>query len=249
MKKLGYILFLSMFIASCEDNSGDTLAFGDGSGAGAVSGSLASFAIVDDFLYVLTDRGLSVLDIRNEQPAEITRIQVNTDAETIFRYGESLLLGTPTGLLIYDISNRASPTFVSSVAHQTGCDPVIAKDTLAYVTVRSGFTCNNATPVNTLLVVNIADLQNPKIINEIQMLSPRGLTISGDRLYVGEGDFGLKQFNIGTDATTPDYEAIYSEIATNDVIALENRLVTIGSQGVDQLEIDGDTLRLISSIQ
>ena len=47
-----------------------------------------------------------------------------------------------------------------------------------------------------LHVLDIKDLYNPKLIKSYPMDNPHGLGLSGDYLYLAEGEHGLKSFNV-----------------------------------------------------
>ena len=48
---------------------------------------------------------------------------------------------------------------------------------------------------NALIVLDITSMALAEQIQEIEMESPYGLTMIGDKLYVGEGENGLKIFD------------------------------------------------------
>ncbi len=248
MKKIVYPIYLAILLISCAETSDGDFSLGSGDGVQVISGSTTGFAIVDDFLYVLNKDGLKVLSIATENPAQISTITITETAETIFQYENNLLIGTQSGMLIYNIDDPASPQFMSSVFHQTACDPVIAKDDIAYLTIREGLNCNNRAGVNRLIVVDISNLEGPVELEQISMLNPRGLTIFGDNLYVCEGDFGLKQFDI-SDKENPVFEKIYQNIESNDVIAVGETLIITGDDGISQYQIENDGLTLLSAFK
>ncbi len=43
-----------------------------------------------------------------------------------------------TGVSIYDNTNPSSPSLLSTLAHFTGCDPVVAQGNYAYYTIHAG---------------------------------------------------------------------------------------------------------------
>ena len=80
------------------------------------------------------------------------------------------------------------------------------------------------------------------------MTEPAGLGIGcNNKLFVGEGDNGLVQFNID-DPTNPVVEVNYPDIAANDVITLSDRIIVTGSEGVFQYDCSSDTLQLLSKL-
>lgn len=243
------ILLISALLFGCGgDDDGGSINIGDGSGATGIGGSLAGFSIVDDFLYLLTVDGLRILDISEQTPALVNSVSIVSRAETIFRYGENLLLGTQQGMIIYDISDRSNPIYISEVNHQTACDPVVAKDSVAFITIRSGITCNNIFPADQLIVVDISDLSAPVELKQIQMLSPRGMGIFGDKLFVAEGEFGIKEFDIDS-LQDPLFSKIYDDVSANDIIILNENMIITGTDGILQYLILDDGLQFLSRVQ
>ncbi|MEM9339432.1 MAG: hypothetical protein AAGA66_11935 [Bacteroidota bacterium] len=250
MKKITLFLLIGPFlILSCDDSGNGSFSLGPGEGVQAISGSTTGFAVVDDYLYTLNGTGLTVFRISSDSPTKVREITITETAETIFQYQNNLLIGTQGGMLIYNIDSRSNPTFLSSVFHQTACDPVIAKDDIAYVTIRTGLVCNtNRIDLNRLIVVDIEDVEAPVELTSLSMQNPRGLTISGNNLYVCEGKFGLKQFDI-SDKTNPMIEKSYANIPSNDVIALGSTLIVTSDEGISQFTIRNDELELLSSFR
>ena len=97
-------------------------------------------------------------------------------------------------LYIFDNSTPSNPTQLSVFQHARACDPVYVKDNYAYVTLRSGTWCEGFT--NQLDLIDITDLTNPVLEKTFNMDNPHGLSIKGDNLYLCEGEFGLKTFDI-----------------------------------------------------
>lgn len=210
MKKFIYILitgFLFTFVA-CKDGSNDQTrpinsaepGFKDvGGGKVGVGGSMARFTIKDNYLYTLVGNILIVYDITN--PSEVVEKRSmnlaenrwGTNIETIFPYKNNLLFGTNTGMLIYDLSNPELPKYSGEFAHVMACDPVVAENDIAYVTLRGGTPCRGS--INQLDILDIANLKNPKLIESYIMTSPLGLGIDNNTLFVCDGDF-LKVYDV-----------------------------------------------------
>lgn len=243
-----FIILVCMSLACGSDSSDGSFTLGDGEGFQSVSGSLASFAVNNDYLYALTNGGLEVFHLSPEgRPSLVSSVEVADDAETVFIYNDYLLFGSSTGMIIMDINSPANPTYVARVSHQTACDPVIARDDVAYLTIRNGSNCTQISQ-NLLIVYEISEINNPKEIRRINMIDPRGLGIVGDKLLVGEGRIGLKQFDISR-ADSPVFEIIYPDFEANDVIGLNNSVFILGSRSIEQLEMKDDTLVKISTIK
>src|SRR5690606_41172078 len=78
--------------------------------------------------------------------------------------------------------------------HITACDPVVVNEDYAFVTLRSGVTCNQG--VNELHELNIQDPYQPELLKTYPMSNPHGLALTEQYLYLAEGNLGLKSFNV-----------------------------------------------------
>lgn len=209
---------------------------------------MARFTLADDRLYILNRQQLTTYTIQNSQnPVKVGQTTLYTEAETIFPFGNYLLMGSSNGLYIYDrLSNPDQPGYISQYTHWFSCDPIVAQGTIAYATLRSGTTCRNG--LNALDVVDISDWTNPKLLKSYSMRNPHGLGIDGNLLFVCEGEFGLKVF----DATDPlDLQQIqyFDNVDSYDVIPQHNLLIVTGKEGIYQYRYgSGNTLKLLSKL-
>lgn len=177
----------NVFLSSNSSSSTST-----GSGVG---GSMARFTITQGHLYAVNDYAMKVFDLANpEMPNAVGDINLGWGIETIFPYGDKLFIGSNSGMYIFDNSTPSSPTQLSRFEHARACDPVYVKDNYAYVTLRSGTWCEGFT--NQLDLIDITDLTKPILEKTFNMDNPHGLSIKGDNLYLCEGEFGLKTFDI-----------------------------------------------------
>ncbi|MFV0419278.1 MAG: LVIVD repeat-containing protein [Dysgonomonas sp.] len=198
------------------------------------SGSMSRFGIYKDNLYVVMTPYMSVFNLSGETPVEIgQKIPLRQEVETIFSYKDNLFLGTPTGMLIYSVSNPLKPEYQSQITHIYGCDPVVVEDDMAYVTIRSGNFCGQNN--NELFIVDVSDVKNPKQIASYAMSNPKGLGIDKGTLFLC--DDGLKIF----DAEDPQ-KIIANELAHYkgmdgyDVIPHNNTLMMIADDGLYQYD-------------
>jgi hypothetical protein len=214
-----------------------------------IGGSMARFAIVNDKLYTVGTYYLQVFDISNlSDPEEGSWIDLGWGIETIFPYGNNLFIGANNGMHIYDISEPESPVYISTFAHVTSCDPVVIRDTVAFVTLRSGTECQGFT--NQLDVLNIKNLYNPVLIKSYPMENPHGLGVDQNALFICEGDFGLKVFDAG-DIYSIDQHLVkyYKEIHAYDVIPFNDILIMIGEDGLYQYDYGNlDDIKYLSNI-
>ena len=167
----------------------------DNDGAGQ-AGSQNRFTVIKDFLYVLNQTELIAYDLEDPTKPRLTQSTfVNWAIETIFPYEDYIFIGSQTGMFIYEIANDpSSPQFVSSFDHAQACDPVFVKNDIAYVTLREGTFCNNA--VNQLDVIDVSNIERPRLIRSYDMDNPHGLSVVDDVLYLCEGESGLKVFDV-----------------------------------------------------
>ncbi|MBO0931510.1 LVIVD repeat-containing protein [Fibrella aquatilis] len=244
MKAVLYVLLLAGLCA-CR-SSGDALTPTTGAGTG---GSTARFTVADDFLYILHQQTLQSYKVTASQNPVFgsSTTLYGTMPETIFPFGNYLLLGTPTGILFYDRSQKpATPSYVSTYTHWFSCDPVVAQGTIAYATLRSGTTCRNGQ--NLLETVDISDPLKPKLIRSYPMTNPRGLGIDGNTLFVGEGDSGLRVFD-ATDPANLREVAFLQDISTYDLIPARNVLIVTGTKGIYQYDYSNlKSIKLLSTI-
>jgi hypothetical protein len=229
-------------------NKTDASSVVSNSGIG-VGGSMARFGIKDNVLYLLGKSQLTIIDITSKSaPVKLSDMFPGANPETIFITGNSLFLGTTTGMLIYNISNPTSPTSRILFTHARSCDPVIVDDTLAYITLRTGTTCNST--LNTLDIVNVKDLAHPSAVTTYAMTNPHGLGKSGNLLFVCDGDAGLKIFDASYPKQLMSHVIkTYPGINAYDVIPLGNVLIMIGDQGLFQYNCSNiQNITLLSTI-
>ncbi|HEX6227606.1 MAG TPA: hypothetical protein VFZ52_24480 [Chryseolinea sp.] len=221
---------------------------GSGSGPG-VGGSLARFTINGDHLYMLDGGDLQVADISAENtPVAKNRSYISWDIETIFPYKKNLFIGSSSGMHILDVSTPETPVKLSTYEHVRSCDPVVVDDKYAYVTLRSGTTCQGFT--NQLEIIDVENLRSPKLLKTYPMTNPHGLGIDNTTLFICDGNDGLKAFN-AADINTIDKNLLahYKEINARDVIPFNNTLIMVGEDGLFQYDYTNPKdIRLLSTI-
>lgn len=210
-------------------------------------GSLARFKIVDDYLYAVDSHNINVFEISDlENPKDLDDVFAGFDIETIFNRGEHLFLGSMRGMYIYDISSPASPSFVSEFQHGTACDPVVVDGDYAYVTLRGGNNCG-ATESG-LFIVDISDISNPVLAVSYPLDGPYGLGIKDEKLFVCDGDSGLKIFD-KTDIQNLETLNHFEDIVTFDVIPREEMLLMVGDDILYQYEYLEEGISLMSTLE
>ncbi len=233
-------------------NSDANVSSGGGSsqfGSTGKGGSMARFALYQDFLYTVTENAINVFDIVNLTSPNLSgTVNIGWGIETIYPFRDNLFIGSQTGMFIYSVANPSNPTLLSVFEHAQACDPVVVKDDLAYITLRGGTPCQNFT--NQLDVVDVSNLNNPQLLATYPMDNPHGLAITEqDVLYVCDGDSGLRVMDATDELNISEIDRM-NEFSTYDVIALPNSVVmVIGSDGLYQFDAsDVNDLRRLSVI-
>jgi len=221
----------------------------------ASSGTVNRITYAKDHVYIL---GSSTLNIIRDTPGSFEKVDApnslfwGNDKETIFPHGDNLFVGSRTSMDIYDISDAENPEQVYKFDHATSCDPVLPCEDVAYVTLRTADFSPCPGNINALIVIDIENLNAPSQIDEIEMKSPFGMTVSNDKLYVGEGENGLKIFDV-SNKQSPQLLHWEENVQAYDVIPHPTRtdlILVAGPNGLGQYEIDGnETLTLESTIQ
>ncbi|HEY0612444.1 MAG TPA: hypothetical protein VGD35_22370 [Chitinophaga sp.] len=199
-----------------------------------VSGSMARFTLVGNYLYLIDNYFLQTYDVSN--PLELARkatVPVGSDIETIFPYKNSLFIGARSGMFIYDASNPAQPVRKGTFTHARRCDPVVVQDDIAYVTLRGTGECGGTT--NQLDVLDVKNLEAPRLIRSYPMSGPYGLGIQGSKLFVCEGEFGLR-FMDAQNAADIVTRKIVGDVNAYDVIPNNNILLVTAKDGLYQYD-------------
>ncbi len=214
-----------------------------------IGGSQARFTLYDTYLYAVDNTSLQTFNIANlKAPVFMSRTQVGFGIETIFPYKNRLFIGSTTGMFIFDNSNPSAPRQLSQFTHARACDPVFATENRAYVTLHVG-DCGGVR--NQLDVIDISNLNSPTLIKSYQMNSPKGLSVSENKLFLC--DAGLKVFDVSNDSNI-DNELLshWTGANTYDVIALESRkiILVVGENGLFQFDYqDANNLKLLSKME
>jgi hypothetical protein len=230
------------FVVSCESDSTVDLQSGSGQ-----AGSMTRFAVAGNHLYLLESTSIKVFTIADSTLAMGETVYVRAGIETIFANGEYLYLGANNGMYIYSIADPARPAFVFQYEHIVACDPVVVQGNRAYITMRSGNGCNRAS--NALEIVDISDPYSPVLIKNYPMSSPHGLAVDGTMLFVCEGEYGLKVFDITEEQAIVLLHS-NEDFFAYDVIARQGVATVTGSDGIFQFSYRNaqNTVSLLSKI-
>lgn len=240
MKKIGFYLTACAIwaLGACSADVSSSNEIGS-IGETGTGGSLARFATVGDHLFALNRDTVKVYNTANAaNPTFVTSFYGGADLETMFpRDANTLFLGARSGLFIFNIANPSNPQRLGTYTHITACDPVVADNQYAYLTLRSNmdnWVCNRG--VNELHVIDISNLNNPTIVNILQMNRPIGLGLDSDYVFVC--DNGIKVYPKFPNAMALKH--FDSTIDALDVIVGPKSLLVLGKAGVSQYLYDGD---------
>jgi len=206
---------------------------GNGAASTGAGGSTARFTIAGNYLYVVDNVSLKAFDISsNNSPVYKSKTEIGVNIETIFPYQDKLFIGSSSTMYIYSLSDPARPARLGKAEYniRMSCDPVVARDSVAYATLRSTGRCGGGQ--SSLVVYNIKNISSPQLMNTHWLNGPYGLGIKNNSLYVCDGVYGLRIFNI-TNAYNPIH---VSEIRVNnttfyDVIPYGNVLIAQVNDG------------------
>lgn len=205
-------------------------------GANGQAGSLSRFATVANYLYVANRYSITPIDITNaiNPIVKPTTVQFLAEFETLYGFNNSLLVGSPIGMYILNLSNPAVPALQGTFRHWRGCDPVVAQNNTAYVTVRGSGACGGTR--NNLDAIDITNLNQPTLIKTYQLENPFGLGIFNDKLGVCDGSAGFKIYN-ATNSNNLQLQSTVNNINAFDVIMNDERALLIAKDGIYQYNI------------
>lgn len=238
-------------IMTADNNSGGGNIQTSAAATSGVGGSMARFTIppFSNYMYVVTRSNLATVDISNAADPQLMNTQaIGWQIETIYPFNDYLMIGSQTGMFIYDISSPVTPSFTAQMSHVTACDPVVAAGNYAYVTLRTGTTCEGE--LNELRVVDISNMSNPVLLKQYALTNPHGLGIDNNTLFVCDGTDGLKIYD-ATDPLKIDEKMLqhYDQIHAFDVIPLNNILLMVGENGLYQYDYSNlNDIKLLSTI-
>ncbi|MFK8080293.1 MAG: LVIVD repeat-containing protein [Granulosicoccus sp.] len=232
------LAFASVVASGCSENSDGSGSGTDRPGQTGTAGSTARMIIDGDFLYAISGNTVQLFDI-SAPATPVAWNQVNllpsSDIQTLFAYENYLLVGAADGIQILDNTDRASPRPVGDFRHAVTRDPVVAQDDVAYATLRRDDTQPGTDIVNQLNVIDISNVETPELV-QVQddiLDAPSGLAVRGDRLFVCDGESGMKIFDI-TEKFAPNLTQILNYIDCDDVIATDDTLHVIGPRDYSQ---------------
>ena len=199
-------------------------------------GSTARFTIYGTYLYTVDGTTLTSYDISGGTPVLKDQQEIGFEIETIYPFDGMLFIGSTSVIHIFALDDPAKPLKLSEAISPTvmrRCDPVIAKGTVAYATLRSGTECGGIQSV--LAVYNIEDPVHPVQVNTYGLSAPRGLDYKDTVLYVADAP-GIHVFSI-RDPYNPLYLDKFSTGNHVELITYGSELYAIRRDATDIFSI------------
>ena len=219
---LSIVLMLGLINWHCTKDSTAASANTGGAGQG---GSLARFTIAGNYLYSVDNQVLKTFSLANPANPELkSSVNVGFDIETIFPFKDKLFIGSSSVVYIFSIASPEQPQKLGTAISPSvmrRCDPVVAKDSVAYATLRTNGACGGTQSI--LAVYDIKDITNPRVAASVPVPEPYGLGYADNALYVCDFN-GLQVFDISN-----QYSPMFKNAVTGnsfvDVIPYGNTLI------------------------
>jgi hypothetical protein len=192
---------------------------------------MARVSLMNNRLYTVSHSDIKVFNTNNAaSPAYVKTVDAGAwDIETIYPFKNNLFLGSQSGMFIFSVTNPDNPVKTGAFTHARACDPVVADDNYAYVTLRSGSTCQGFT--NQMDVVNVSNVSAPSLLKSYPFTNPRGLSKDGDHIFLCDGNDGLKVLN-AANANNITLVKTIPATETYDVIAFNSIAVMVAKDGL-----------------
>jgi hypothetical protein len=244
MKKLLYMaLFCMLGIVACSKKNKESPLMEK-----PQPGPTSMFALAGTYLYIVEDRSLHIYSTLNPgSPIYMNTINLisKMDIEAVFSDGKYLFLNASSGLLIYSLANPSIPGYIATTTQISSCDRMVTKDSIIFVSVSTGTICNNG---NFVSIFNLLDGKHMQALKFYGFSNPKGMTISGNYLYLCDGAAGLKVLDI-TDYMQVNVINSLPSLPCTDVTLAGHTLIITGIDGLYQYDCaDPLDLKFISKI-
>ena len=240
-------IYPQTYYMSVSTGSSSNSANNSGSPVGK-GGSMARFTIVDKRLYTVSNSDINLFNITvPSNPVYNNKVNVGSwNVETIFPFKDKLFIGSQNGMFIYNISNPDNPALLGQFEHVQSCDPVIADDNYAYVTLRSGNACQGFT--NQLEILQLNNFTDAKLVKTYSFTNPYGLSKDGNLLFICDGSDGLKIYN-SSNVSNLQFIKQFTGLETYDVIAYNHIALVVAKDGLYQYDYsDLNNIHLVSKM-
>ena len=237
------ILVGSLCLYACSKDSAKSTT----PGTAGQGGSLARFTIAWDHLYIVDGQKLYAYSLANATTPQLkSTAELGFNIETIYSFKDKLFIGSQDAMYIYSLTNPAQPSKLGTASHVRACDPVVANDSVAYVTVRAGATCGGTQ--SALLVYDVTNVLNPVQKNATALKSPYGLGLRHNRLYVCDGPNGLNVYDLSDPIRPQLVKQVKGEVFF-DVIISDDLLICMIDGGTALFQLGAnDAVTMMAKI-
>jgi len=227
--RLLYITIIALIITLPTACSKDAAA--DASASSGTGGSLARFTIAANHLYLVDYSTIEIYDLKDPaSPVKKTPVNVGWGIETIYPYQVKLFVGSSTGMFIYSIANPSSPVKLGEALHVRSCDPVVANDKTAYVTLRGSGRCGAA--VDGLYIYDVSNILKPVQQSLLPLSNANGLGLKDSVVFVCRANDGLSLVNVKNPSSPKLMYTITGGDNFIDVISYDNLLICYVGKGL-----------------
>ncbi len=237
--------------ASCHDAPTEFGTDGVAQIPESLSGAYTRMLVVADKLYAVDQTSVITYDITDrDQPVQVDRQEVGRAIETLFHNDGNLFVGSRTGMFTYSIDEAGLPRrrgrFDYSVLpfEVEPCDPVVANSTTAYATLYTDNDpndgCGRRRSMQLLVVMDVTDLDAPRLIRTYDVATPRGLSLDDNVLFVCNDENGLTVFDITDPANLVELSRVRN-IRAFDVLSEDGLLTVVGATELVQFDYSDPT--------
>ncbi len=205
-------------------------------------GSLARFTITANRLYIAEYNAINVYDLTDPtSPVFRKTVQIGWGVETIFPYQDKLFIGSFDGMYIYSLQDPDNPVKLGEARHVRSCDPVVANDTVAYVTLRGNSACGPAQ--DGLYIYDIKNVTQPIQKSLLPLSTPGGLGLKDHVVFICRGALGMTLVDVKDPAKPKEMytvrDASYKDVIPYDDLLLcfvENGLLVYDTKDLDHIK-------------
>lgn len=239
MKNLIRLFFCCLFLFSCEEEA-PVLNFQE-------APSTARFAKVGNALYAVGERDLKLFDLSTpEAPLLEKTIPLGIDVRKVTTFENFLFVYSHLGLYVYDATSRQQPAFFSQYAEVLPCNNLAATPDYIYLSQRKDSLCGSAENQ-----VQVLDFRNPRNITkkgEYFFNSPYDVAVNDGKLFLTEGEEGVKIFNLRRDGVINSLAHLTGQTA-NRVLAWRQFFLFSSPNGISQYNLrDDNSIVLLSEL-
>jgi hypothetical protein len=260
MKRIFFFFIASLGLLLLDGCAKDDIGLAESASNTGVAGSYARFMIVGDFMYVVDTENIKTFSLADPaDPVQVNEQFIGSNIETIFNLNGNLFIGAGSGLFIYTIGPDGVPVQQSEFLYSSfgldfePCDPVVANDSIAYVTLNSTDRiqrCRVVTEIqiNVLNIFDIKNLEEPILLAQYEMFNPKGVGLDGNLLFLCDDTQGLKIFDV-SEPTVLQQLAHFDDFTAFDVIPLGGLLLVVGPDNIYQFDYsDPQNIKKVSEI-